>query len=203
MIKPRGSRKKLAKTSRRRRRRIGQAPPRGPEHRRSLPVHPTGRQRRASVPGPPPTPACLSPVSGVHYGACNVFTRRVWRSFVENKGHDQQCFPNLRIIDAKPGLLQASLKIEPYNLNRVGTAHGGLIMSLTDTLGSLAVATKGQYITGIGKSLAYTRVDFYNAQGQLAAYGHHTKYVGKSAGHQNDVKFSEDGERVIEGEDVD
>ena len=27
--------------------------------------------------------------------------------------------------------------------------HGGLIMSLTDTLGSLAVATKGQYMTGV------------------------------------------------------
>ncbi len=100
-------------------------------------------------------------------------------------------------------------------------------MSLTDTLGSLAVATHGYYMTGVsvdigtsfvkpggragdeliakavitgigalqlplhlrccpqlteefralslsvhpGKSLAYTRVDFYNAQGQLAAYG--------------------------------
>ena len=91
-------------------------------------------------------------------------------------------------------------------------------MSLTDTLGSLAVATKGQYMTGVsvdigtsfvkpagkvgdlltakasivgigtrggtlskyylsylicvaGKSLAYTRVDFYNSHGQLAAYG--------------------------------
>ncbi|KAI9058302.1 Thioesterase/thiol ester dehydrase-isomerase [Trametes sanguinea] len=163
--------------------------------------------------------------------ACLRFTRRVWRSFVENKGHDQQCFPNLKILDAKPGQLKASLKIEPYNLNRVGTVHGGLIMSLTDTLGSLAVATKGQFmtgvsvdigtsfvkpagrvgeeltanavVTGIGKSLAYTRVDFYNAQGQLAAYGHHTKYIGKSIGHKNDVKFSEDGERVIEGEDID
>ena len=29
------------------------------------------------------------------------------------------------------------------------TVHGGLIMSLTDTLGSLAVATKGQYMTGV------------------------------------------------------
>ena len=27
--------------------------------------------------------------------------------------------------------------------------HGGLIMSLTDTLGPLAVATKGQYMTGV------------------------------------------------------
>ena len=98
-------------------------------------------------------------------------------------------------------------------------------MSLTDTLGSLAVATKGHYMTGVsvdigtsfvkpggrvgdeliakaiitgigelhsinppsplaqlperivrsGKLLAYTRVDFYNTQGQLAAYGREYK----------------------------
>ncbi|KAI0696001.1 Thioesterase/thiol ester dehydrase-isomerase [Cytidiella melzeri] len=131
--------------------------------------------------------------------ACMRFTRRVWKSFVDNKGHDQQCIPNLKILSATPGTLEASLKIEPYNLNRVGTVHGGLILTLTDTLGSLAVATKGQFmtgvsvdigasfvkpggkagdvltakatVTGIGRSLAYTRVDFYNAAGQLAAYG--------------------------------
>ncbi|KAI0917246.1 hypothetical protein AcW1_007512 [Taiwanofungus camphoratus] len=104
-------------------------------------------------------------------------------------------------------------------------------MSLTDTLGSLAVATKGQYLTGVsvdigtsfvkpagragdeltakavvtamGKSLAFTRVDFHNAAGQLAAYGYHTKYIGRSSGHVHDVKFSDDGETVIEGNDVD
>jgi len=162
--------------------------------------------------------------------ACLRYTRRVWKSFVENAGHDQRCFPDLQILNARPGLLEASLKIEPYNLNRVGTVHGGLILSLTDTLGSLAVATKGQYMTGVsvdigtsfvkpagkvgeiltakativglGKSLAYSRVEFYNAKGQLAAYGHHTKYVGKSAGHKHDVKFSDDGETIVEGEDV-
>jgi acyl-coenzyme A thioesterase 13 len=136
--------------------------------------------------------------------------------------------------------------------------HGGLIMSLTDTLGSLAVASQGQYMTGVstdistsfvkpagkpgdelkvtatltamgmyvheiltvellgsgrssallsvflGKSLAYTRIDFTNPAGQLVAYGSefspllcrvcrslanrmlglaHTKYIGKSIGH--------------------
>ncbi|THH29113.1 hypothetical protein EUX98_g5077 [Antrodiella citrinella] len=162
--------------------------------------------------------------------ACMRFTRRVWKSFVDNKGHDQNCIPNLSILSAKPGILEASLKIESSHINRVGTVHGGLILSLTDTLGSLAVATKGQYmtgvsvdigasfvkpggrvgdlltakavVTGIGKSLAYTRVDFYNSKGQLAAYGHHTKYVGKSAGYEKDVKFSDDGETVIEGQDL-
>ncbi|KAJ7134641.1 thioesterase thiol ester dehydrase-isomerase [Mycena epipterygia] len=163
--------------------------------------------------------------------ACMRFTRRVWKSFVENGGHDTQCFPNLRIERASPGVVNASLKVEPYNLNRVGTVHGGLIMSLTDTLGSLAVATKGQFMTGVstdigtsfcrpsgragdilhvkaeligmGKSLAYTRVEFTNPDGLLLAYGHHTKYVGKSSEHPKNVKFSEDGEVVIEGEDLD
>lgn len=166
--------------------------------------------------------------------------------------------------------------------------HGGLILSLTDTLGSLAVATKGHYMTGVstdigtsfvrpagrvgdvlhaksvltgmggwirysavdnrlknqvGKQLAYTRTDFTNEAGELVAYGcrfsccqgrmvdlrtsivetlaDHTKYVGRSSSHevsfqpsskhmrcsksalwrslQENVKFSEDGETVIEG----
>ncbi|KAJ7095851.1 HotDog domain-containing protein [Mycena belliarum] len=162
--------------------------------------------------------------------ACMRFTRRVWKSFLSNNGHDTQCFPNLKIHSASPGTVTASLKIEPYNLNRVGVLHGGLIMSLTDTLGSLAVATKGQFMTGVstdigtsfvrpsgktgdvlhvkaeligmGKSLAYTRIQFTNPDGLLLAYGHHTKYVGKSSEHPKNVKFSEDGEIVVEGEDV-
>ncbi|KAF8123076.1 Thioesterase/thiol ester dehydrase-isomerase [Mycena galopus ATCC 62051] len=163
--------------------------------------------------------------------ACMRFTRRVWKSFLENKGHDTQCFPNLQLLKASPGYVTASLQIEPYNLNRVGVLHGGLIMSITDTMGSLAVATKGQYMTGVstdigtsfvrpagrtgdtlhvkaeligmGKSLAYTRIEFTNPDGLLLAYGHHTKYVGKSSAHPENVKFSEDGEVVIEGEDID
>ncbi|KAF9556755.1 thioesterase thiol ester dehydrase-isomerase [Agrocybe pediades] len=166
--------------------------------------------------------------------ACLRFTRRVWNSFLQNKGHDAQCFPNLQIHRAVPGSVDVSLKIEQYNTNRVGvrlTVHGGLILSLTDTLGSLAVATKGHYMTGVstdigtsfvrpggkvgdvlhakavltglGKQLAYTRVDFTNAAGELVAYGYHTKYVGRSSAHDENVKFSEDGERVTEGKDVD
>lgn len=106
-------------------------------------------------------------------------------------------------------------------------------MSLTDTLGSLAVASKGHFMTGVstdigtsftkpaggvgdtlygnavvtamGKSLAYTRVDFMNEKGTLVAYGRmsflsyethisrpktvlsyadHTKYIGKSSSHK-------------------
>ncbi|KAJ7644150.1 HotDog domain-containing protein [Roridomyces roridus] len=167
--------------------------------------------------------------------ACLRFTRRVWKSFLDTKGHDFQCFPNecrpLQLHSATPGVVTASLKVEPYNLNRVGTVHGGLVLSLTDTLGSLAVGSKGQFMTGVstdigatfarpsgktgdvlhmkaelvtmGKSLAYTRVEFTNPNGLLLAWGNHTKYVGKSSTHPKNVKFSEDGEVVIEGEDLD
>lgn len=31
--------------------------------------------------------------------------------------------------------------------------HGGLILSLTDTLGSLAVASKGHYMTGVSTDI--------------------------------------------------
>ncbi|KIM43214.1 hypothetical protein M413DRAFT_444024 [Hebeloma cylindrosporum] len=155
--------------------------------------------------------------------ACMRFTQRVWQSFMKNKGHDAQCFPNLVIHRAVPGSVEVSLKVEQYNI------HGGLILSLTDTLGSLAVSTKGQFMTGVstdigtsfvrpagkvgdvlhakavltgmGKQLAYTRVDFTNPAGDLVAYGYHTKYVGKSSSHPENVMFSEDGESVIEGED--
>ncbi|KAF8899725.1 HotDog domain-containing protein [Mucidula mucida] len=137
----------------------------------------------------------------------------------------------LVIEKAKPGVVNVSLKIEPYNINRVGVSHGGLILSLTDTVGSLAVATKGYWMTGvstdigtsfvkpagrpgdilyasssvigIGKSLAYTRTEFTNAAGDLLAYGYHTKYVGKSGVHENNVKLSDDGETVLEGKDLD
>ncbi|GLB38329.1 putative thioesterase thiol ester dehydrase-isomerase [Lyophyllum shimeji] len=55
--------------------------------------------------------------------ACLRFTRKVWRSFLETKGHDKQCFPNLVIHDATPGTVHASLEVQPSNLNRVGTGR--------------------------------------------------------------------------------
>ncbi|KZS92283.1 thioesterase thiol ester dehydrase-isomerase [Sistotremastrum niveocremeum HHB9708] len=162
--------------------------------------------------------------------ACLRFTRRVWKSFLENKGKAFLDAGDKAIERAVPGTVQASLKLEQYNLNRTQTVHGGLILSLTDTLGSLAVSTRGHFMTGVstdigtsfvkpagtiedtlsakavvvamGRTLAYTRVEFSNAKGDLVAYGHHTKFVGKALEHENNVKFSSDGERVTEGQDI-
>ncbi|KAL4066393.1 HotDog domain-containing protein [Scleroderma yunnanense] len=138
----------------------------------------------------------------------------------------QKCFPHLQILRAKPGIVETALEIQSSNLNRVGTVHGGLLLSLTDTLGSLAVASRGHFMTGLstdvttsfvrpagtagdtlyakatltslGRQVAYTRIDFTNAKGELVAYGTHTKYVGKSASDPKNVTFSDDGEQIIE-----
>ncbi|KAG6337392.1 hypothetical protein ID866_1715 [Astraeus odoratus] len=53
-------------------------------------------------------------------------------------------------------------------------------------------------LTSLGRQVAYTRVDFMNANGDLVAYGTHTKYVGKSATDPKNVKFSDDGETILE-----
>ncbi|CAF9919234.1 MAG: hypothetical protein HETSPECPRED_003981, partial [Heterodermia speciosa] len=89
--------------------------------------------------------------------------------------------------------------------NRLGTIHGGTIASMVDLGGSLAVASKGLFATGVstdlnvtylnsggkvgdiikaevtcdkfGKTLAYTSVRFTNKHNELVARGSHTKYV--------------------------
>ncbi len=45
-----------------------------------------------------------------------------------------------------------------------------------------------------GKTLAYTRVTFYDAQDRIVGYGSHTKHMG---GNVPTVQFSEDGETEV------
>ncbi|KAE8233029.1 hypothetical protein CF326_g1931 [Tilletia indica] len=163
--------------------------------------------------------------------ACTRFVRRVANAFMVNKGHDSVTLDGLRIVAATPGKVEAMLKIQQHNLNRLQTLHGGLICTLTDTMGSLAVASKGLYSTGVstdihtvfskpagtlgdevkvtgeiismGKLLATTRIELRHPKTDvLLSYGSHTKFVGKAHGHEENVEFSADGESVVKGKKV-
>ncbi|EJU03358.1 Thioesterase/thiol ester dehydrase-isomerase [Dacryopinax primogenitus] len=157
------------------------------------------------------------------------FTLKVWQSFLANAGHDANVFGKLEFQKVRPGEVVVALPLERKHLNRNMTLHGGVIVSLTDTLGSMALTTRGLWQTGVsvdihtsflrpagvegdvihamarvesfGKTLASTRVEFYNSQGKLTAFGSHTKFIGASLASHKNVKFSEDGETVIEGND--
>ncbi|CZT07832.1 related to PaaI_thioesterase family protein [Rhynchosporium agropyri] len=134
------------------------------------------------------------------------FVRSVWKSFQAESGLEPRLFgENLRVTAAEPGRVDFELDIKKEHTNRLSIIHGGTIASMVDLGGSLAVASRGLYATGVstdlnvtylnsggqvgdilkavvkcdkfGKTLAYTSIEFTNAKGQIAARGSHTKQV--------------------------
>ncbi|CAG8498545.1 8499_t:CDS:2 [Funneliformis caledonium] len=112
----------------------------------------------------------------------------------------------MTITDAIDGKVTCELPIERIHLNRVGSVHGGLLSTLVDIGGSLAICAKGMHATGVstdlnvsflnaakegdvmsmqdaecvklGKTLAFTIIDIKSkGNNKLIAQGRHTKYV--------------------------
>ncbi|KAF7187868.1 putative esterase C31F10.02 [Pseudocercospora fuligena] len=111
----------------------------------------------------------------------------------------------LRVTAARPGTVNFELDIKKEHTNRLQILHGGTIASMVDLGGSLAVASRGLFATGVstdlnvtylnsggkvgdriraevtcdkfGKTLAYTSIKFMNDKDELVARGSHTKYV--------------------------
>ncbi|KAM0752786.1 Thioesterase/thiol ester dehydrase-isomerase [Meredithblackwellia eburnea MCA 4105] len=154
------------------------------------------------------------------------FVQRVWQAFVTNKGHDANSFGHLKILSARPGVVRASMLVKEHQANRLKSLHGGLTSSLVDTMGSLALSSKGMWMTGVstdihvtfvraamvgeeialksevvgqGKTLAYTRVEIESMKtGKLLAFGSHTKYIAQALKSPDNIKLSEDGEKVLQ-----
>lgn len=95
---------------------------------------------------------------GTTASPCLTFVRRVTNAFLRAGGHDATCYPSLRIVEATPGHVRGVFTIGKHNLNRLSTLHGGLICSLVDTMGSLALASKGMYSTGVSTDIHTTFV---------------------------------------------
>ncbi|KAI5778887.1 HotDog domain-containing protein [Geopyxis carbonaria] len=133
------------------------------------------------------------------------FVRQVWSSFLATSGLEPRLLSSLQITSAVPGRVTFTLPIEAHHTNRLQILHGGTLASMVDLGGSLAVASRGLFSTGVstdlnvtylkaagkvgesvygevecdrfGKTLAYTRVVFRNAAGEVVARGSHTKFV--------------------------
>ncbi|CZT43147.1 probable PaaI_thioesterase family protein [Rhynchosporium secalis] len=144
------------------------------------------------------------------------FVRSVWKSFQAESGLEPRLFgETLRVTAAEPGRVDFELDIKKEHTNRLNIIHGGTIASMVDLGGSLAVASRGLYATGVstdlnvtylnsggqvgdilkavvkcdkfGKTLAYTSIEFTNAKGQIAARGSHTKYVALAWKHPENI----------------
>ncbi|GAA5919374.1 hypothetical protein JCM1841_005976 [Sporobolomyces salmonicolor] len=155
------------------------------------------------------------------------FTSLVWEAFRTNAGHDANAFGHMKILDAKPGKVWAEMEVKRHQVNRLQSLHGGLIASLIDTTGSLALASRGMYMTGVstdinatyvrgaalgevirvrgevvnmGRTLAFTRIELESAKtGKLLAFGSHTKFIADALKSPKNIKLSEDGETIVEG----
>ncbi|KAK4619956.1 Putative esterase [Fulvia fulva] len=136
---------------------------------------------------------------------CLPFVKSVWESFRANSGLEPRLLDGLRVTAARPGTVNFELDIQKEHTNRLQILHGGTIASMVDLGGSLAVASRGLFATGVstdlnvtylnsggkvgdtiraevtcdkfGKTLAYTSIKFLNNKDEVVARGSHTKYV--------------------------
>ncbi|TGZ82742.1 hypothetical protein EX30DRAFT_339030 [Ascodesmis nigricans] len=139
------------------------------------------------------------------------FVRDVWSSFLKHSGLEPTLLDGLRIISAEPGTVRFCLEVKQKHTNRMRNLHGGTIAAMVDLGGSLAVASRGFFATGVstdlnvtyvgnggqvshtifaeakidllGNSLAFTRLEFFNAEGNLVARGSHTKQIRMARQH--------------------
>ncbi|KAA8615512.1 acyl-coenzyme A thioesterase 13 [Pyrenophora tritici-repentis] len=141
------------------------------------------------------------------------FVRSVWESFRANSGLEPRYIALVNSNENNTDLTLAKTSkwasshfggARPRQ-NRLNILHGGTIASMVDLGGSLAVASRGLFATGVstdlnvtylssggkigdmikaevtcdkfGKTLAFTSINFSNSKGEIFARGSHTKYV--------------------------
>ncbi|TVY27328.1 putative esterase [Lachnellula hyalina] len=93
------------------------------------------------------------------------FVRSVLKSFQVESGLEPRLFgENLRVTAAEPGRVEFELDILKEHTNRLSIIHGGTIASMVDLGGSLAVASRGLYATGVSTDL---NVTYLNSGGQV------------------------------------
>ncbi|KAI4796646.1 DEAD-domain-containing protein [Aureobasidium sp. EXF-8845] len=95
---------------------------------------------------------------------CLKFVQSVFESFQANSGLEPRLLNGLRVTAARPGVVNFELPIEKHHTNRLNILHGGTIASMVDLGGSLAVASRGLFATGVSTDL---NVTYLNSGGKI------------------------------------
>lgn len=106
------------------------------------------------------------------------------------KGHDSHNTNRLSVLAARPGFIDTRFAIGTENcayimtdaVNRAKTLHGGLIATLVDSVGSLAVASKGWFNTGISTDINTTFVKPGGQEGDTVRVTGEVVSMGSSLG---------------------
>ncbi|KAI8584450.1 hypothetical protein K450DRAFT_194901 [Umbelopsis ramanniana AG] len=152
----------------------------------------------------------MSPLTGSKVAP---FVQRVLKNFHDAGGFDAHCLSGLKIVSADSGSVQAQFQVEKHHLNRLKSVHGGLLSTVVDIGGSLALASKGLFATGVstdlnvtfvssaklgqtmnvdakcvklGRTLAFTEINV-SADGKIVCQGRHTKFVTLAYDHPDNI----------------
>ncbi|KAG0230781.1 hypothetical protein BGW42_000755 [Actinomortierella wolfii] len=144
--------------------------------------------------------------------------KKVWNNFLSQKGYDALALQELKLVSATKGSCLAQLEVGPQHLNRLGGCHGGLLSTIVDVGGSLAIASENMHSTGVstdlnisfvsgakqgdilsiysrcdkvGGTLAYTTVEIKRGD-EVIALGRHTKFVRLAHKINAELKKKED-----------
>lgn len=146
------------------------------------------------------------------------FVRNVWSDMLKRGGVEKVLFDQMKIVDAVPNKVTFELPVDERHINRLGIVHGGVLSTLVDIGGSLALCTHGVFATGVstdlattflkaagkpgqsvlieahcqrmGRTMAFTFVELkHPTTGELLARGNHTKYIANIWNSEKNVKF--------------
>ncbi|KAF9027285.1 hypothetical protein CPB97_006402 [Podila verticillata] len=144
--------------------------------------------------------------------------QKVWSNFLNQGGFDAHALSGLKLVSAQKGKVLSELTVAPQHLNRLGGCHGGLLSTIVDVGGSLAIAAEDMHATGVstdlnvsfvsgaklgetlsinsrcdkvGGTLAYTTVEI-SVGDKVVALGRHTKYVRLA--HKSNKEMKLDGQ---------
>ncbi|KAF8953432.1 hypothetical protein BGZ52_011020 [Haplosporangium bisporale] len=82
---------------------------------------------------------------------CDVMIYRT--TFLEAGGFDAQALSGLKLVSASKGFIKCELDVAQIHMNRLGGCHGGLLSSIVDIGGSLAIAAENMHATGVSTDL--------------------------------------------------
>lgn len=106
-----------------------------------------------------------------------------------------------RVHTPSPGIAVLDLPLRPYHRNRLGTVHGGVIMTLLDTAGMWACSEEGQLPgcptvsinCSFVRAVAPSKVASLNARAEVVRRGRRMHFVNITAFAGSDVVATAQG----------
>lgn len=100
----------------------------------------------------------------------------------------------IRTLEMKPGYAMGEMRLQECHKNAVGSAHGGCIFALADTIGGAAAASRGTRITTISGDFHYLSAAMEGSK-KLIGTAKEIKFGKKIRVY--DVEITDDAGRVI------